>query len=296
MASRMKQQSKCLATYFFQRGHEDLAHARRLIATIAWQLSQCFAPYRQLVAAAIKEVLDIGQSANFREQYDKLLVRPLREFHLLAPTSDPFFIVIDALDECENLKDLRMLLRLLAQTDSILYTRMRILITSRPELPIRLGFEEMPTILYRNLALQDVPRSVVDRDIEIFLRHELRIIQRYYRLPSEWPADAELATLLEQAAGLFIFAATACRYIGGSQLAKPRERLRQVCDSIAGNQLGTRELDQIYTMILQNFIKGEYIEEEIQNINGKFRDVVGRIITLFNPLSMADLLDLLGDS
>ncbi len=296
VASRLQEQSKALATYFFKRGLGDLAHARRLIPTIAWQLSQCSASYRHLIMATIREVPDIGQSASIRDQYEELLVRPLHKLQPLAPADDPFFVVIDALDECEEQDDLRMLLRLLAKTNDIPNLRLRILVTSRPELPIRLGFAEMPGTFYRDLTLQDVSGSVVNGDIEIFLRHELKTIQQEYHLPLEWPVDREFTILSEKAAGLFIFAATACRYIGGSQLAKPQDRIRQICDSVAGNRLKTEELDQMYTIILQNFIKGRYTEEELQSISGKFRDIVGRIVLLLSPLSVVGFFSLLGDS
>ena len=114
-----------------------------------------------------------------------------------------------------------------------------------------------------------MPKSVINADIEIYLNHELNVIQQQYDLPIEWPGEMDLSILLRKAAGLFIFAATACRYIDGSQslLAKPQDRLKEVCGSVAGNQLATEELDQMYTIVLQIFIKGRYTEKEIHDIS-----------------------------
>jgi len=46
-------------------------------------------------------------------------------------------------------------------------------VTSRPELPIRLGFKQMSDGTYRNLVLHEVPRKTIERDITLFLEHEL---------------------------------------------------------------------------------------------------------------------------
>jgi hypothetical protein len=54
---------------------------------------------------------------------------------------------------------------------------LRLLATSRPEIPIRLGFHQMKHIAYHELALRDIPRAVVYQDIRKFVIHELGLIQ-----------------------------------------------------------------------------------------------------------------------
>lgn len=184
VASQLRDVTNNVASYFFQRGFGDLAHARKMISTIVWQLSHSSPSYRQLVLATVKEKPDLGHSANLREQYEKLIVGPLSKLQSLTPTQYPFFIVIDALDECDEVNDLRLLLRLLATTKNILSLGIRVFVTSRPEVPIRLGFQEMPSILHQDLILHDVPRSVVDSDIKIFLSDKLKDVQQKYRLPA----------------------------------------------------------------------------------------------------------------
>jgi hypothetical protein len=44
-----------------------------------------------------------------------------------------FVMIIDALDECEGEKDIRIILQLLAEARSLKEVRLRVLITSRPE-------------------------------------------------------------------------------------------------------------------------------------------------------------------
>lgn len=295
VASRLRVKSVPLATYFFRRGHGDLAHARKLIPTLVRQLSQCSASYQQQVLSAVENEPGLGQSASLRDQYEKLLIRPIREMAPLSVKHDPLCIVMDALDECDERHDLRMLLRLLAETDDIPTLGLKILVTSRPELLIRHGFERMSTIFHRDLALQDVSRAVVNTDIMTFLKHELKEIQYEFQLPADWPTPDDMNTLSRKAGGLFIFAATSCRYIGGSPQAKPQERLRQVCASVATNKLMTDELDQMYTIVLQNSIKGSYTKEERDAAGTSFRYVVGCMILLFDPLPLAELFRLLQD-
>jgi hypothetical protein len=64
---------------------------------------------------------------------------------------------------------------------------LRVAMTSRPEIPIRLRFQKMKHIAYHELALHDVPRAIVDQDIEKFVRHELFQIKTERVLPGSWP-------------------------------------------------------------------------------------------------------------
>ncbi|OCL10856.1 hypothetical protein AOQ84DRAFT_374537 [Glonium stellatum] len=127
----------------------------------------------------------------------------------------------------------------------------------------------MPAILHRDLVLTDVPRETVDYDIVIYFWQELN--------------DVELSApgvecLVEKACGLFIWAATACRYIK------------------AGRRVTKEELDQIYTRILLDSIRGDYAEEEKTKLFSLFRRIVGAIVVLFDPLSAKALCELLNSS
>jgi hypothetical protein len=122
--------------------------------------------------------------------------------------------VIDALDECEQEQDIRAILQLLARTKDIQSVPLRIVVTSRPELHIRVGFREMPNGTYQDLVLHEVPRSTIEHDIRLFLEHELGVIQKERMLSSDWPAKTQILALVKLAVPLFIYAATVCRYVG----------------------------------------------------------------------------------
>lgn len=97
-------------------------------------------------------------------------------------------VVIDALDECEREADILVILQLLSRTKDIHPVPLRIVVTSRPELHIRLGFKEMPNGTYQDLVLYEVPRRTIERDIRLFLVHELDIIRKKHMLSIDWPA------------------------------------------------------------------------------------------------------------
>jgi hypothetical protein len=63
-----------------------------------------------------------------------------------------YIMVIDALDECEGETDIQIILRLLAEARSLKNVSLRILITSRPEVPIRYGFRQISNTEHQDLS------------------------------------------------------------------------------------------------------------------------------------------------
>src|SRR5207237_598430 len=138
-------------------------------------------------------------------------------------------IVIDALDECERDSDIRAILQLLSRTRDLKPVSLRVFVTSRPELHIRLGFKQMPDGTYEDLILQEAARQTIQHDIRVYFEHELGQIQQQRSLSLNWPSKDQVDALVEQAVPLFIFAATACRYIGDWR-DNPRKRLEIILE------------------------------------------------------------------
>ena len=93
--------------------------------------------------------------------------------------------MINALDEYKREADTRAILQLLARTKDIRPVPLRIIVTSRPELHIRLGFKEMPNGTYQDLVLHEVPRHTIEHDIRLFLEHKLGVIRKERMLASD---------------------------------------------------------------------------------------------------------------
>lgn len=280
------------ASFFFSRGGGDRGQARHFFTTIAVQMARAFPLVRNYISDAIAKQPEVAHQAMF-EQWNKLILQPLQTArdHQAAPR--PILLVVDALDECDNQKDIRLILQLLAGTKDLTTLSLRIFVTSRPDIPIRLGFREMSTIMYKDLVLHDVPRSVVDSDIYTFLKYELGQIRREYDLPVNWPKEQELSLLVQKANCLFIYAATACLYIRAPRGISPKARLSNLILGCADDGLSTRNLDGMYMQILRDSVAGEYSDAERRGLATQFRLLVGSIVVLFDALSATALSRLL---
>ena len=64
-----------------------------------------------------------------------------------SSVQQPLILVIDALDECEGENDIQGILRLFIEAQCLKNVRIQLLITSRPEIPIRFGFSTMPIMM-----------------------------------------------------------------------------------------------------------------------------------------------------
>lgn len=130
-----------------------------------------------------------------------------------AGSSPPYLIVVDALDECANETEAGIILKILAKNQS-LKSSVRFLITSRPVVYIRSPFYHISNAERTNFVLNDIETAIVDRDISIYLTHEFRRIgdeQMHSSIP--WPDEYEVSRLTKKSSGLFIWAATICRFI-----------------------------------------------------------------------------------
>lgn len=83
-----------------------------------------------------------------KDQFDKLIFLPLSKIQRTSLQDKELVIIVDILDECNREEDIGAILRLLAQAKEIRPISLRILVTSRPEFPIRLGFKQIPDRIY----------------------------------------------------------------------------------------------------------------------------------------------------
>jgi hypothetical protein len=156
--------------------------------------------------------------------------------------------------------------------------RLRVLVTSRPELPIRLGFKQMSDGTYQDLILHDIPKRFIEHDICLFLEHELGEIQEQHSLSLEWPTRDQIQALVELAVPLFIFAATVCRYIS-TKGGDPEEYLNKVLEY---RKSTFSQLDQTYLPVLNQLLSNQEEEDKGTWLH-RFRELVGAIAILESP-------------
>ncbi|KAF2623591.1 hypothetical protein BU25DRAFT_461964 [Macroventuria anomochaeta] len=106
---------------------------------------------------------------SLRDQWQHLVCRPLSKLH--EPEPETCVIVVDALGECDSDSNIRTIVQLLAEARSLTGVRLRVLLTSRPEVPIRHAE-------HKDVVLHAISPSIVDHDIGLFLEYHLRIIAK----------------------------------------------------------------------------------------------------------------------
>jgi hypothetical protein len=275
------------ASFFFKKGEGERGNASRFFTTIATDLVKHEPGMLPGIRKALDEDSAISQRA-LKDQFEKLILQPLLEIKQARSPVLTRVVIIDALDECEREQDIRVILQLLALTKNIRPAPLRVVVTSRPELHIRLGFKQMPDSTYQDLVLHEVAKSTIERDIRLFLEHELGAIRRERMLSSDWPATHEILALVELAVPLFIYAATVCRYIG-TKAGDPEEYLNKV---LQYPKAVFSQLDRTYLPVLDQLVV-EQEERDKEDWLHAFRGLVGSIVVLESPLSVGPLARLL---
>ncbi|KAL5405078.1 hypothetical protein PMIN04_012435 [Paraphaeosphaeria minitans] len=275
------------ASFFFRKGEGERGNASRFFSTIAIDLVACEPGMLPNIKKALDEDPALPHKA-LKDQFEKLILHPLLGMQQTHSATTTRVIVIDALDECERENDVRVILKLLTQAKDMQSVSLRVLVTSRQELHIRLGFQEMPNGTYQDLVLHEVAKNTVEHDIRLFYEHELSAIRRARMLSPDWPTGDQIHALVEQAVPLFIFAATVCRYIG-TKGGHPEGYLRKVLEY---KKSTFSQLDRTYLPILEQLLV-EQEEDEKEAWLQAFREIVGRIVVLESPLSLASLARLL---
>ncbi|KAF8535469.1 hypothetical protein BDD12DRAFT_892769 [Trichophaea hybrida] len=272
------------ASFFFSRGQGDLGHAAKFFTSLATQLANTLSVLKPYVCRAIAENPDISERG-LAEQWKHLIFQPLSNVKDVSLQSTQYILMIDALDECEGEKDIGLILQLLAEVKTLNTVRLKVFVTSRPETPIRHGFNTIPEA-HQDFILHHIPQHITQSDISIFLRHELEVIRRAKVLSEEWPGESIIELLCQRARGLFIYASTACRFIGDPDWHPDESLIIILKDDYVG-QTATGELDDIYTKILMHAITSGARDQ--QKIRSQFRQIVGAIVTLLDTLPATTL-------
>ena len=284
------EQGQLAASFFFSKGGGDVGKASKFVTTISLQMATHILPIQRHIHDAATEYSNIA-SLSLVDQWRQLVVRPLSKLDG-SNTYLSYVLVIDTLDECEGENDTRIILRLLAEARSLKKVRLRVLITSRPEVPIRYSFYQIPNAEHRDFILHNIEGAIVDHDISIFLEYELRSIGQERSLGASWPGELVISLLVQKASGLFIWAATACRFIReGRRFVQQRlDMMLQGDKSVATPE---NHLNEIYRTVLKTSVHQYYTEQEKEDLYNTLREILGSIVILSSPLSAHALTTLL---
>ena len=237
-------------SFFCSRNSPKCRESNNIVPTLASQLAHYSPAFRSVLCKALEE--EPGASKlDIRWQFERLIERPMRDVKHAMPEN--VVIVIDALDECEDGEAFRLFLETLLTLAPKL--PFKFFLTSRPERVIR---ERMLTLQYssRVLRLQDIEESVVEADIEKYLTESLRSM-------SPPPSPDKVKQLAKRAGRLFIYAATAVRYIlPNLATVNSTARLQTVLGMTTRSSKQHQELDRLYTRVLSTTLNNEELEDE----------------------------------
>ncbi|KAL7908525.1 hypothetical protein GGI35DRAFT_469555 [Trichoderma velutinum] len=237
------------ASFFFKRGEGDRGSSAKLFTTIAAQLATkkpAIAPYIKNAINTDPTISDKG----LKEQFDKLILQPLSAISPKAGKAESIVIIINALNECDLEDEVKLIIHQFGRAKNL---GLKVFVTSRPELPIRLGFS----------AIKD----------------------------ADWPGQSSIDVLVAMAIPLFIFAATVCRFIADRKGGKdPKIRFHIILEYKTKSQ--ESKLDATYLPVLNQLLVGLSGRERDEVLH-QFRHIVGSIILLASPLSTSALAQLL---
>jgi hypothetical protein len=155
--------------------------------------------------------------------------------------------------------------------------------------PIQYGIGQVPNAERRDFLLHKVSPSIIDHDIQLFLEYRLSLIGKEDDQELGWPGAEVIQSLVRSASGLFIWAATACRFI--SEGPFPEDWLHMLADGSDCESAASPEqhLNQLYLRVLQKSIQGSYTAGELAKYYNIMRQILGSIVALSSPLSVASL-------
>ncbi|KAF8688285.1 hypothetical protein AX14_003471 [Amanita brunnescens Koide BX004] len=160
----------------------------------------------------------------------------------------PNLIVIDGLDECASQDGIIRLIKWLRKNR----LPFRFLLSSRPEPDIKARFADCPGGGFIEVLSLSLTES--KNDIRKYFVEELEKI-RQDRLPlcspSDWPPKQYIGELVNKSEGLFVYAATAVRYIGGK--GYPQTLLEDVLTVHDG-------LDPLYSQVIKEAKGWKYFD------------------------------------
>ncbi|KAF4974216.1 hypothetical protein FZEAL_8854 [Fusarium zealandicum] len=284
------------ASFFFEQGDATRNSTKTFYPTIARSLAHSFPDIKPHLVEAIEKNLGI-ESKGLQPQMEHLLVGPLSTLDQQTFLPIRLIVVVDALDECLVAKEAEELLGTLSALQALHQVQLRLLVTSRPERHIHRGFGKLEQDLYHSTVIDKVQPSEeggTENDISIYLRHAIARIAEENVVEKDGISDVDISRLSQKSDGLFIYAATLCRFLDTEDFfyQSAREtRLRQIFDDVGEADTPQQKIDEIYLKVLSfpEFSKSP-IKARIMETTGR---ILGSIAVLMVPVSVASLCRLL---
>ena len=228
--------------FLCSRQFQETQAQTRILPTIAYQLAHKCKSYANALHVADKFN---AVNHNVSSQMKSLLVGPWQLSEATRhPELPPFLIVIDALDEIKGDGGSAFLRDLLIAINEYDLRGFKFLVTSRSDPKVTALCETFTSEAV--CRLQDVPIEEAKSDIEKYLK---------FQLP-ELAGSPEFAELGQRAGGLFIYAATAVKYLTPLDSITAEEQTEMLNDFLsksyepASSSDATSLVDELYRQIM----------------------------------------------
>ncbi|KAH7913261.1 WD40-repeat-containing domain protein [Hygrophoropsis aurantiaca] len=272
IAERFDKLGRLGSSFCFDRSHLAARHPGNLFSTIARDLADLDARYRQSLWQIIQGKKALRTSGEPQTQFHKFILAPAQTITGIGPV----VIVIDALDESGDSASRATLINILAENAGSLPKYFRIFITARPDDDIRQAFGTKLNIRY--MTMDSIDAEATTRDISLFVEKQLSDVSG---LACKWPNKEWRRLVVSQSEGLFQWASTACLFIKGQGKwgSDPCEQLECLLLSVPTN--GLTRLDQLYLDILTRIF-----DVTSSSTMRRFQTVMGILMTAKEPLSI----------
>ncbi|KAJ4005466.1 hypothetical protein NW766_011014 [Fusarium irregulare] len=255
------------ATFFLSHEDPERNTVKYVFPTIARTMAERFPDIGQYISQSIYRDTTVG-TARFAEQMERLLIEPLAAVSKDLLVSVRLIIIIDSIDECEKSSEAEQLLRLLTKLGGFHPLDARVLVVSRPEKHISQILDD-PKYRVEKLILEKITPQIDcsdPDDITKFLKHEVDIITIRRSFAHDWIKNEEMSQLIEKADGLFIYAATTCRFLDATDDDGIQGlRLRKLIEGKTDHGTPEARLDEIYRKVLtfptRNMSKYPYLDQ-----------------------------------
>ena len=264
MVKEWEDENRLIARFFFSRDTQETMSTREFCSTISDAFASLDRDFKAHVTKFKEERLDF-KHLSLEKQFEGLVARPLEELGQRA------IVIIDALDECEDRRELLEIIRTSQSSVQVLQT----FVTGRPEPDIKAWANRVGGIRVESFE------SIEGRneDVENYIESRLNKPPE----PPEWPDLRERPDLRDRvkrrANGLFIWARIACDLLLDAVMVD--EKMRELEDGSSNDRLET-----IYRVALEQAIPNSRSSHQATIM------VLQMVLTAKSPLSIAELEEL----
>ncbi|KAJ6551887.1 WD40-repeat-containing domain protein, partial [Mycena capillaripes] len=278
------------ASFFFSRNYTERRELKGLPLTLAYQLADYNADFKNILVKFLDEDHTGILDADPKLQFQRLVVDLLAQ----VSTSEKLWVIcLDALDECGQDRG-QIFLRWLSDNIMRIPAYVCFFLTGRPDVPSYLKHDSLCLSMHKTI-LDKTDRDIVGKDIRKYVEQSLDGSSWTVRSPWK-PQVYEVDEITRRADGLFVFAATAVRYIcAGLPKVNPQKSLDYLLKGIA-----LVDLDKLYFHIVSDAIPNpsemDPRAQDSYNVSMRILSTILELLEPMNPKDLAVLLDLDEDS